>query len=301
MKKEKITQEIREKLREPFPKKALKKHPTKPYLVTIKAAYVYERLNNIFGIGGWNLKHEVVFQSNDYVLVKAALTLLDYDITFTEQYGGHQISGKGVEMADGYKSAVTDALSKICGNSLEIGIDVFKGDIDPNTLDFANENRKEPPVKNAKDLNTENKNVQDLITPQQKKMIEAKIGNEMMNRNMFKELLYHSEWKVDSLSKLTKGQAKVIIDKWSIFVDKYRNIEKINKLLEIVRNLEALGISETEICAYFGIENVTEMDIVDGIASLLRIKTDIETKVISVPGFKKSAVERFEMRQKEKL
>jgi hypothetical protein len=46
MKKEKITQEIREKLREPFPKKALKKHPTKPYLVTIKAAYVYERLNN---------------------------------------------------------------------------------------------------------------------------------------------------------------------------------------------------------------------------------------------------------------
>jgi hypothetical protein len=122
----KITPEIREKLREPMPKEAISQHPTKKFLSTIKAIYVTERLNNIFGIGRWNLTHEVVKETDNYVLMKGKLTLLDYDCEIPEQYGGHTTTGVNTELADGYKSAVTDIQSK-CASYLEIGIDVFKG------------------------------------------------------------------------------------------------------------------------------------------------------------------------------
>ena len=46
----KITKEIREKLRAPFPSEEIAPHPTKKFLSTIKAIYVTERLNDVFGI-----------------------------------------------------------------------------------------------------------------------------------------------------------------------------------------------------------------------------------------------------------
>jgi hypothetical protein len=122
----KINDEIRKKLNTPFPKEAVKPHDNKPYLTTIKAIYITERLNDVFGIGRWTLKHEVVERTTDYVVVSGQIILTDYEVVTPIQYGGHKTTGKGTEIADGYKSAVTDCISK-CASYLEIGIDVFKG------------------------------------------------------------------------------------------------------------------------------------------------------------------------------
>ncbi len=121
-----ITNDIRKKLREPFPKEAIKQHPTKTFLSTIKAIYIAERLNDVFGIGGWNLTHEIVKDDEDYVTVCGSLEIKQYGFSTPAQYGGHKKTGTNTEPADGYKSAVTDCLSK-CASYLEIGIDVFKG------------------------------------------------------------------------------------------------------------------------------------------------------------------------------
>lgn len=126
MDKSKITQPMREKLREPFPREAITKHPTKTFLSTIKAIYITERINDVFGIGRWDFKTEIVSYEKDYVLVCGTFVFLDYDVVVPVQYGGHTTTGRNTEVADGYKSAVTDCISK-CASYLEIGIDVFKG------------------------------------------------------------------------------------------------------------------------------------------------------------------------------
>ena len=124
-----ITKEIRDKLRAPLPDEAIKQHPTKSFLSTIKAIYIVERLNDVFGIGGWNQEHEIISDTEDYVSVKGRILYVGGDGDFWKtpyQYGGHKKTGKNTEPADGYKSAVTDCMSK-CASYLEIGIDVFKG------------------------------------------------------------------------------------------------------------------------------------------------------------------------------
>jgi hypothetical protein len=121
-----ITAEMREQLRKPLPKEAISQHPTKTFLSTIKAIYVVERLNDVFGVGNWKTKTEVVAteraeKKNPMVIVKSVLTVNDYDIEI-EAFGGND----NADLGDAYKGAATDALTKI-GSYLEIGIDVFKG------------------------------------------------------------------------------------------------------------------------------------------------------------------------------
>ena len=127
-KKLEITKEIREQLRKPFPPEAISQHPTKTFLSTLKAIYITERLNDVFGIAKWNLHTEIVKETPDYILLKGKLYIHDYNVNITSQYGGHNTTGKNTEIADGYKSAVTDCLSK-CASYLEIGIDIFKGKV----------------------------------------------------------------------------------------------------------------------------------------------------------------------------
>lgn len=116
-----ITKEMEAKLRAPLPKGAVKPHPTKIFLSTIKAIYVIERLNEVFGVGSWKLKNEVINGSNKMVIIKAILYIPEYGIEL-ESYGGNDNADNG----DAYKGASTDAFTKIC-SFLEIGIDVFKG------------------------------------------------------------------------------------------------------------------------------------------------------------------------------
>jgi hypothetical protein len=124
----------RKKLSAPIDKKMISKHPTKTFLSVIKAIAVAERLNDVFGINGWNLEHEVIEKTTikvkegevGYIVMKGRIYIRKYDLYTPYQYGGHQLGGRGTEPADGYKSAVTDIQSK-CGSLLEIGIQVFKG------------------------------------------------------------------------------------------------------------------------------------------------------------------------------
>ncbi len=50
--------EIKELLLVDLPTEAVKQHPTKTYLSTIKATYVTERFNDVFGVGAWTIKVE---------------------------------------------------------------------------------------------------------------------------------------------------------------------------------------------------------------------------------------------------
>jgi hypothetical protein len=107
----------------PLPPEAIKPHPTKDYLSSIKAIYVIERLNEVFGIGRWTYRTRVVESDpkSAMVVMWVRLVVPEYGISL-EQYGGSDNKDRG----DAYKGAVTDALSKI-GSYLGIGIDVYKG------------------------------------------------------------------------------------------------------------------------------------------------------------------------------
>jgi hypothetical protein len=115
-------------LRAPLPPEGIKQHDTKTFLSTIKSIYIVERLNQVFGMGRWTLDHEVVkeYEAPPYILMKGKLRFLDYEVEIPWIYGGHVTEQKNTEPADGYKSAVTDIISK-SASYLEIGIDVFKG------------------------------------------------------------------------------------------------------------------------------------------------------------------------------
>jgi len=118
------------KMREGFPAEAYSQHPTKTFLTTLKAMYVTERLNSVFGIGRWTIHVEVIERTENYVLMQGEFESLDYDVIVPKQFGGHPTDGKNTEIADGFKSALTDCQSKIA-SYFEIGIDMFKGKINP--------------------------------------------------------------------------------------------------------------------------------------------------------------------------
>jgi hypothetical protein len=120
METKKLTDELIAKLKQPLPPEAVKPHPTKPYLSTIKVPFVVERLNDVFGLGGWDVANEII-ESTEMVVVKSTLTVPEYGIR-VEQFGGNDNPDRG----DAYKGACTDALSKI-GSYLYIGMDVYKG------------------------------------------------------------------------------------------------------------------------------------------------------------------------------
>ena len=149
--KKEITNKMREALRLEFPNKAYSKHPTKTFLTTLKAMYVTERLNDVFGVGRWSIIHEVIERTPEYVLIQGEFVSLDYEVITPKQYGGHKTSGTNTEIADGYKSAITDCISKIA-SYLEIGIEMFKGNISSNSVGKATSNEPELPWLNEKDI-----------------------------------------------------------------------------------------------------------------------------------------------------
>jgi hypothetical protein len=125
---EKLPQEKKELLQKRLPDEAVSQHPTKKYLSTIKAIYVVERFNEVFGVGGWSIKYEVITtkdgddETPKQVVVRGVFTVRDYDMLPIEQFGGND----NKDLGDAYKGACTDALTKI-GSYLGVGMDVFKG------------------------------------------------------------------------------------------------------------------------------------------------------------------------------
>lgn len=115
-------------IKKPLPAEAVKQHPTKTFLSSIKAIYVVERLNDVFGIGMWHLRSQVIDDKTPMIVVKSILSIPDYGIEL-ESFGGNDNGGensKNHDLGDAYKGAVTDALTKIC-SYLGIGMDVYKG------------------------------------------------------------------------------------------------------------------------------------------------------------------------------
>lgn len=125
----KVTAEMRKQLNAPLPPEAVKPHPTKTYLSSIKAIFVTERLNDVFGVGAWKLRcNEIERAEGGTVVIKAILEIDEYGVYY-ESYGGNDNGGensKNFDLGDAYKGATTDAITKIC-SYMEIGIDVFKG------------------------------------------------------------------------------------------------------------------------------------------------------------------------------
>jgi len=124
-----ITNEMIEALKKPLPEAAISQHPTKPYLSSIKAVFVTERLSDVFGVGNWHVKSKVIEKGDKgMVVVKVTLSIPKYGIEH-ESFGGNDNGGEGnknFDLGDAYKGATTDAITKI-GSWLYIGIDVFKG------------------------------------------------------------------------------------------------------------------------------------------------------------------------------
>jgi hypothetical protein len=125
-------------IKKPLPKEAVTQHPTRSNLSTIKAIYVTERLNDVFGVGAWKIKTELVApimektkttnsgkERTEYTAVlKTYFNIPDYGI-----YYESIASSVNDDPGDACKGATTDAITKIC-SYIGIGIDVFKGQHD---------------------------------------------------------------------------------------------------------------------------------------------------------------------------
>ena len=116
-----LTQSQVDLLNKPLPAEAVTPHPTKKFLSSIKSIYITERLNEVFGVGRWRIKSEIIENTDKMIVVKAFFSVPEYGIEY-ECYGGNDNPDRG----DAYKGATTDAITKI-GSWLGIGADVFKG------------------------------------------------------------------------------------------------------------------------------------------------------------------------------
>jgi hypothetical protein len=129
METKKITPEMYEALKKPLPTEAISQHPTKTYLSSIKAIYVTERLNDVFGCGSWQIRAKKVSENeHGMIVIKTSLTIPEYGVYY-ESFGGNDNGGdnnKNFDLGDAYKGATTDGITKI-GSYLGIGIDVFMG------------------------------------------------------------------------------------------------------------------------------------------------------------------------------
>jgi len=130
MKQEKEYTQIAGELKQPIDQKALSPLYDGAKHSAVSPAYVYERLNDVFGIDGWTFTSELVKeipQANGkdiYVVVKVTLQCRVGDKgVVRSQYGGNCNQR---DVGDSYKGAVTDALTK-CASMVYIAQDVYKG------------------------------------------------------------------------------------------------------------------------------------------------------------------------------
>lgn len=122
-----LPEELRAKLTAPLPDAAIEPIEGSEYH-SIKDVYVYERLNEVFGHGGWKAEPKAIGEQQlglpEFVM-RCDLTAPAYGI-HKIGYGGHAASDKGA--GDNWQSAFTDAFGK-CWKQLGIGAEVWKGEI----------------------------------------------------------------------------------------------------------------------------------------------------------------------------
>jgi hypothetical protein len=118
-------------LARPLPEEAITQHPTKPMLSVIHPMAVIDRLNEVFGVGGWNFTTEYISCEKSIqktrngdrdVFMSTVKGRLEIEDLVIEQFGGSTNDDAG----DALKGGATDALTKIA-SYLGIGADVYKG------------------------------------------------------------------------------------------------------------------------------------------------------------------------------
>jgi hypothetical protein len=108
-------------LNQDLPQEAFKQHPSKSFLTTINAAFIYPVLNDVFGVGGWIMDSSAQKtgvreseKSGESILAKVEFLVPEYGI-YRMAYGGNNNPDTG----DAYKGAVTDAFTKICSTFMD--------------------------------------------------------------------------------------------------------------------------------------------------------------------------------------
>lgn len=115
----------------PLPPEALKPHDQKSYLTVINAAFLMERLDDCFGIGGWHIDDEGIDwkeittpgkngpRQELYAIARVTLTITEYNLQF-HAYGGNS----NIDPGDSAKGAITDGFTSCC-KQLGIGRHVW--------------------------------------------------------------------------------------------------------------------------------------------------------------------------------
>ena len=111
---------VEEILNRDLPKAALKEMPHKQGMTAISPIYVTDRMNEAFGIGGWQFEPEVINDSDKMVIVRGVLSIPSINARIV-QFGGNDNRDRG----DAYKGAATDALTKCC-SYLGVGAHVWR-------------------------------------------------------------------------------------------------------------------------------------------------------------------------------
>lgn len=123
--------ELLEKLQADFPKEAHSVDSSRGFnLTSIKAQYIKERLNEVFGIFSWAFEENFV-EIKTGILCHGELVVRQKDESRLIQATGFSPIKKN--MGDAYKGASTDSLSKAC-SFIGIGNEVFKGNVNLSTV-----------------------------------------------------------------------------------------------------------------------------------------------------------------------
>ncbi len=132
-----------EKLNKKLPSWAIKDHPTKNNMSVIHPMAVVERLNEVFGVGGWQFTTEFIScdpfiqqtkkgERNMFMSAVKGKLSIPAESIIIEQYGGSSNDDRG----DALKGGATDALTKIA-SYLNIGAEIYKGQ---GNVDYGSEN-----------------------------------------------------------------------------------------------------------------------------------------------------------------
>lgn len=125
-----MSKDIYSKLTKEFPKEAYSiLYRKNAELTSIKAQYIVERLNEVFGLGGWRFDGEwkevddgvLFFGELSYVIEEGGENKV-FTTGTIPGFSGTDVENRG----DAYKGARTDALSK-AASQIGVGNEVFKG------------------------------------------------------------------------------------------------------------------------------------------------------------------------------
>lgn len=124
----KTLEEAYQELKADFPPEAYSVDDSRGFeLTSLKAQYMVERLNEVFGLGGWDLTGNYQETENGVLFFGALLARVG-DQGVEVQNVGYAAAKRN--LGDAYKSSRTDCLSK-CASWLGLGNEMYKGNVKP--------------------------------------------------------------------------------------------------------------------------------------------------------------------------